>query len=155
MFFLPNAVFQVLTFTNNTPLYLGIITMHVFALVSLKVTQITEARSILLPLILLQWPFIDCGPRAGWREVKWSRSVVSDSATPWTVAHQAPRSVGFSRHECWSGLPFPSPGSFPTQGLNPGLLHCRQTFYCLSYQGSPCAGYVAYIVVNPFYNSAS
>ena len=30
-------------------------------------------------------------------------------ATPWIVAHQAPRSMGFSRHEYWSGLPFPSP----------------------------------------------
>ena len=30
-------------------------------------------------------------------------------ATPWIVAYQAPRSMGFSRHEYWSGLPFPSP----------------------------------------------
>ena len=30
-------------------------------------------------------------------------------ATPWIVAHQAPQSMGFSRHEYWSGLPFPSP----------------------------------------------
>ena len=30
-------------------------------------------------------------------------------ATPWTAAHQAPRSLGFSRQEHWSGLPFPSP----------------------------------------------
>ena len=30
--------------------------------------------------------------------------------TPWTVAHQAPRSMGFSRQEYWSGLPFPPPG---------------------------------------------
>ena len=42
-------------------------------------------------------------------------------ATPWTVAHQAPLSMGFSRQEYWSGLPFPSPGDLPTQGLNPGL----------------------------------
>ena len=32
---------------------------------------------------------------------------------------------------------FPSPGIFPTQGSNPSLPHCRQTLYCLSYQGSP------------------
>ena len=43
---------------------------------------------------------------------KWSRSVVSNSATPWTVAHQAPLSMGFSRQEYWSGLPFPSPYHF-------------------------------------------
>ena len=110
-------------------------------------------------------------------------------ATPWTVAYQAPLSMGFSSQEYWSGLPFPSPrdlpdpgiepgspalqtdalpsepsGSpnislsplflaggarilewvghsllqeiFPTQGLNPGLLHYKQTLYCLSHQGS-------------------
>ena len=36
-------------------------------------------------------------------------SVVADSVTPWTVAHQAPLSMEFSRQEYWSGLPFPSP----------------------------------------------
>ena len=39
-----------------------------------------------------------------------SQSVVSDSATPWTVVHQAPLSMGFSRQEYWRRLPFPSPG---------------------------------------------
>ena len=56
--------------------------------------------------------------------------------TPWTVAHQAPLSVGFSRQEYWSGLPFPSPGIFLTQGSNPGLPHCRQMLYCLSHRAS-------------------
>ena len=51
---------------------------------------------------------------------KWSRSVVSDSAIPWTVAHQAPPSMGFSRQEYWSGLPFPSPGDLPEPGIEPG-----------------------------------
>ena len=41
---------------------------------------------------------------------------------PWTVASQAPLSLGFPRQECQSELPFPPPGIFPTQGLNPGLL---------------------------------
>ena len=52
--------------------------------------------------------------------------------TPWTLAYQAPPSMGFSRQECWSRLPFPSPGIFPTQELNPGLPHCRQTLYHLT-----------------------
>ena len=39
-----------------------------------------------------------------------SRSVMSNSVTLWTVAHQAPLSMGFPRQESWSGLPFPSPG---------------------------------------------
>ena len=37
--------------------------------------------------------------------------------TPWTVAHQAPSSMGFSRQEYWSGLPFPSPGDLPYPGI--------------------------------------
>ena len=41
-------------------------------------------------------------------------------ATPWTVAYQAPLSMGFSRQEYWSGLPFPSPGDLPDPGTEPG-----------------------------------
>ena len=39
--------------------------------------------------------------------------------TPWTVAPQAPLSMGFSRQEYWSGLPFPSPGDLPDPGIEP------------------------------------
>ena len=60
---------------------------------------------------------------------KWSSlSRVWLLVTPWTIAHQAPLSMGFSRQEDWSRLPFPSP-DFPTQGWNPGLLHCMQVLY--------------------------
>ena len=56
-------------------------------------------------------------------EVKWSEvnllSCVQLFATPWTVAHQAPPSMGFSRQESWSGLPFPSPGDLPDPGIEP------------------------------------
>ena len=38
---------------------------------------------------------------------------------PWTVAHQAPQSMGFSRQEYWSGLSFPSPGYLPDPGIEP------------------------------------
>ena len=41
-------------------------------------------------------------------------------ATPWTVAYQAPLSVGFSRREYWSGVPLPSPGDLPDPGIEPG-----------------------------------
>ena len=44
------------------------------------------------------------------------------SATPWTVAHQAPLSMGFPRQEHWSELPLPTPGDLPTHGLNLRLL---------------------------------
>ena len=42
--------------------------------------------------------------------------------TPWTVAHQAPLSIEFSRQEYWSGSPFPSPGDLPKPGIEPGSL---------------------------------
>ena len=41
-------------------------------------------------------------------------------ATPWTVAYQAPKSMGFSRQEYWSGLSFPSPGDLSDPGIEPG-----------------------------------
>ena len=53
-----------------------------------------------------------------WSEVK-SLSRVRLFATPWTVAYQAPPSMGFSRQEYWSGLPFPSPGDLPDPGIKP------------------------------------
>ena len=77
-----------------------------------------------------------------WSEVK-SLSRVRLFATAWTVAYQAPPSMGFSRQEYWSGLPVPSPenvpssGIFLTKGSNLGLLHYRQMLYHLSHQGSP------------------
>ena len=53
------------------------------------------------------------------------------------IARQAPLSMGFSRQENWSGFPSLLQGIFPTEGLNPGLLHCRQILYHLSQQGGP------------------
>ena len=41
-------------------------------------------------------------------------------ATPWTVAHQTPQSMEFSRQEYWSVLPLPSPGDLPNPGIEPG-----------------------------------
>ena len=49
-----------------------------------------------------------------------SHSVKSNSVTPGTVAHQVPLSMGSSRQEYWSGLPFPSPGDLPNPGIEPG-----------------------------------
>ena len=58
----------------------------------------------------------------GGRKVKVkvkSLSCVRLFATPWTAAHQAPPSMGFSRQEYWSGLPFPSPGDLSDPGIKP------------------------------------
>ena len=49
-------------------------------------------------------------------------------ATPWTIAHQAPLSMGFSRQEHWSELPFPSPGDHPSPGTEP------VSYICLHWQ---------------------
>ena len=96
-----------------------------------------KAKSLLLPAcVLAEPPTLQLTIEE--RKRKWSRSVVSDSVRPQGL--QAARLL----------CPWNSPGKntrggchtllqgiFPTQGLNPGLPHCRQKFYCLSYQGSP------------------
>ena len=49
-----------------------------------------------------------------------SLSCVQLFATLWPIACQAPPSMGFSRQEYWSGVPFPSPGDIPNPGIEPG-----------------------------------
>ena len=61
-------------------------------------------------------------------------------ATPWTVAPQAPLSMGFCRQESWSGLPFPSPGDLPDPGIEPVSLVLQAGSLPLSLQGSPPGG---------------
>ena len=53
-------------------------------------------------------------------DVTQSLSRVQLFATLWTIAHQAPLSMGFSRQEYWSGLPFPSQRDLPNPGIEPG-----------------------------------
>ena len=56
-------------------------------------------------------------------------------ATPWTVTHQAPPSMGFPRQEYWSGLLFPPLGDLPHPGIEP--MHWQVDSLLLSHQGSP------------------
>jgi len=58
-------------------------------------------------------------------------------ATPWTVAHQAPQSMEFSRQEYWSGLPFPSPGDLPDPEIEPGSPALQADALLSEPQGSP------------------
>ena len=61
--------------------------------------------------------------------------------TLWTVAHQAPLSMGFSRQECWSGLPCPPPGDLPDPGIEPMSPEApalQVDSLLLSQLGSPC-----------------
>ena len=61
-----------------------------------------------------------------------SHLVASDSATSWTIAHQALLSMGFPSQEYWTRLPFPSPRDLPDPGIEPGLLLWRQSLYSLN-----------------------
>ena len=58
--------------------------------------------------------------RNTWKVIVKLLSCVQLFTTPWTVVNQAPPSMGFSRQEYWSGLPFPSPGDLPDPGIEPG-----------------------------------
>ena len=66
-----------------------------------------------------------------------SLSRVGLFATPWTVAYQAPLSMGFSRQECWSGLPFPSPGDLPDPGIKPASPVLSSRFFTTEPPGKP------------------
>ena len=72
-----------------------------------------------------------------WRNEVKSLSCVRLFVTPWTVAYQAPPSMGFSRQEYWSGVPFPSPRNPP----DPGIWATREAYIyiyiCFVYQHSP------------------
>ena len=57
--------------------------------------------------------------------------------TPWTVAHQAPPSMEFSRQAYWSGLPFPSPGDLPNPGIEPGSSTLRSDTLLSEPPGNP------------------
>ena len=62
-------------------------------------------------------------------------------ATLWTVAHQAPPSMGFSRQEYWSGLPFHSPGDLPNPGIEPGSPALEADALTFEPPGKPIALY--------------
>ena len=66
-------------------------------------------------------------------------SYVQLLTTPWTVAHQVPLSMGFSRQEYWSGLSCPPPGDLPDPGIEPASSSpvLRAGFLLLSHQGRP------------------
>ena len=57
-------------------------------------------------------------------------------ATPWTVARQAPLSMGFPRQEYWKGLPFPSPGDLPDPGFKPASFALAGGFFIAEPQES-------------------
>ena len=81
------------------------------------VPRILQART-------LEWVAISFSNEWKWKVKGKSLSLVWLLATPWTAAHQAPPSMGFSRQECWSGVPLPSPTGV-TSGHEP-TCQCRR-----------------------------
>ena len=61
---------------------------------------------------------------------------------PWTVAHQAPLPMGFSRQEYWSGLPFPSPGDLPSPGIESGFPALQAVSLLTELPGNPWFNYI-------------
>ena len=69
--------------------------------------------------------------------------VVSDSfVTPWTVGHQAPLSMGFSKKEYWTGLPFPSPEDFPDPRIKPVSPELSGRFFTPEPPGKPICVFI-------------
>ena len=92
--------------------------------------------------VLTKWAF-DCGIIL----LLFSCQVRSNSlATPWTVAHQSPLSMEFSRQEYWSGLPFLSPGDLPDPGIKSASPAWQADSLPLNHLGSP--GIILHEVAN-------
>ena len=107
-----------------------------FCFVLFKSDQLVRKGKILYIQINCMFSFY------AWKRSKSSSVHVQLFATPWTIAHQAPLSKGFFRQEYWSGLPFSSPGIFPTQESNLSLLFCRKILYHLNHWRSLYLGQV-------------
>ena len=74
-------------------------------------------------------------------------------ATPWTVAHQDPLSMGFPRQEYWSGLPCPLSGDLPNSGIEPMSLMSPATaggFFTTEPPGKPCNIIIVFIRLTPY-----
>ena len=116
---------------------------------------------VLLPRVHTGWSFqgqrwhishqlLSCPPRPSYGHVLSERvkllSRVWLFVTPWTIAHQAPPSMGCSRQESWSGLPFPSPGeSFqPRDGAQVSCIG-RRILQSPSHQGSPVNEHIPWV----------
>ena len=96
--------------------------------------------------ICLLWQAARLFPTSGPLHMLWKwkcqpLSCVWLVVTPWTAAHQAPLSMGFSRQEYWSWLPLPPPEDLPNSGNEPRSRPLQAHFLPLSHQGSPYTCY--------------
>jgi len=94
-------------------------------------------------LTALQWPTWGKNLRKSGGGGLVSKSGLTP-ATQWTVACQAPLSIGFTRQEYWSGLPFPSPRDLPNPGIKPTSLALAGEFFTAEPPGKPIYIYTLY-----------
>ena len=90
---------------------------------------------------------------SGFAAVVQLLSHVGFFATLWTVAHQTPLSVGFSRQEQWNGLPFPPPGDLPGSGSEPASPVLTGGFFTTEAPGKPYSGLADYKLFHHSMNS--
>ena len=75
--------------------------------------------------------------------------------TLWTVAHQAPLSMEFSRQEYWSGMPFPYPGDLPNTGIQPGSPALQADSLLSESPGKPKYRYIRFFSLRSYYKMLS
>ena len=105
-----------------------------------KKSSVNAEESVMssyLKKILLQFSKYHLHRKFNLDSVCAGRSVVSDSATPWQVALQAPLSMGFFRQKFWNGLLFPSPGNLSDPGNEPMSPALAGGFFTAEPQGKP------------------
>ena len=91
---------------------------HLWLLLYFYIQQVTEPVNS--PYSFFYPPLLFLPPTQCQSYFESASEVAQSFATLWTVAYNAPPSVGFSRQEYWSGLPFPSPEDLPNPGIEPG-----------------------------------
>ena len=96
----------------------------------------------------LEWVAISFSNAWKWKVKVKPLSRVRLLATPWTVAHQTPPSIGFSRQEDWSGMPSPSPSS---EARNPKSRCCQVWFLQRAERGTSVLGLLPGLISDHFY----
>ena len=85
------------------------------------------------PILVLPHLSSHCYQGGSNQSLRYDGGLVAKSSltlvTPWTVAHQAPLSMGFFRQEYWSRWPFPPPGDLPNPEIEPVSVHHRRILY--------------------------
>ena len=105
---------MVICYSSNKNLMLLLLLLSHFSCVWLCATPPGSPIPGILQARTLEWVAISFSNAWKWKVKVKSLSFVQLLATPWTVAYQAPPSIGFSRQEYWSGVPLPSPKNLIT-----------------------------------------